>query len=259
MTTKSAASPTKVTLGLVLSWIFGVFFTVAGVFGTIGGGFGFAVPVLLAGILLLPPVKSLIRERLNVELSTGLTVAIVAVLLIISIVNTPNDDGVVPSPSGTSESAALPAVRVCETGETVRADQACPAVVQMGDRVQAGDFAWTFTGSRQQAFVGNAYFDQKADGVYLIVSVEAENTGSRAQYLSADMVKLIDDRGREFVPDTSASIYLGDDAFTFDRLNPGIVKRGVIVYDIPKDLTVARVRLSSTSLGSDSYYVKITT
>jgi len=78
--------------------------------------------------------------------------------------------------------------------------------------------------------------------------------------LQGDYLKLIDDQGREFSADTSASFYLKDGtAIYFETVNPGIVKHGQVVFDVPKNLKVMNVRISN-SYESDSFYdVKLLT
>lgn len=259
MAAKSESQPTKkITLGLVLSWIFGVVFALAGLGGTIEGSFGFGIPLLLAGLVLLPPVRSLIREKAHFELSTGLLITIVIILLVISIVNTPSRTATATTAdtSPSTDDATGTSYR-CATGESVVSASDCPRVVKLGEPVQVGDLAWTLTGTRKQAFVGQYYggtlMGEQADGVYLVVDVEVENTGKRATYISSEMLRLVDDQGRVFEPDTAAGIYLGDAGLTFDEINPGIVKKGESVFDVPKDLRVARVRISNGLYGTDTY------
>jgi hypothetical protein len=69
--------PKKITLGLVLAWIFGVIFALGGLGMTFSGSAVAGISLLLAGLLLLPPITKLIREKMNFELSTGLKVTIV--------------------------------------------------------------------------------------------------------------------------------------------------------------------------------------
>jgi hypothetical protein len=195
---------------------------------------------------------------MHFELSTGLLVIIVGVLLVISIVNTPSStSAAAPAAPSRNDVSAAPASVRCPTGETAKSAAECPRVLGLGDRVAVDELTWTFTGTSRRSALGDAFLNKQADGVFLIVSAEVENTGNRAQYVSADMVKLVDDRGREFAPDTGAAFYLNEPALSFDQINPGIVKKGALVYDVPEDIRVARVRISDGLLSSDTYYVNL--
>lgn len=133
----------------------------------------------------------------------------------------------------------------------------------MGDSIQAGDFKWKITKSSTAAeigqYIGDSFFGEKADGIFIIIDVEVENTGNSAKYLMDSYLKLIDDQNREFSPNSIAAIYLqpSGSALMFEQINPGIVKKGKIVFDVPAGLKVANIRLSSNLISSSFYNVKL--
>jgi hypothetical protein len=127
----------------------------------------------------------------------------------------------------------------------------------------AGDFTWTITDVTTTSEIGQSYGDtflgEKANGVFVILDVKVENTGKTAKYLSDSYIKLIDDQDREFTASTMDAIYLKPEgsALMFEQLNPGIVKTGKIVYDVPKGLKVANVKVTSSLFTTEQYTVKI--
>jgi len=56
-----------------------------------------------------------------------------------------------------------------------------------------------------------------------------------------------------------AAIYLKPQGsvLVFEQINPGITKKGKIVFDVPVGLKVANVRISSNSPSSTFYNVKL--
>jgi len=138
-----------------------------------------------------------------------------------------------------------------------------PKTYSLGDSIQAGDFTWKITKVSTASQVGEEIYGtlmgEKADGIFLILDVEVSNTGKSAQYLMDSFVKLVDEQGREFSPSTSAAFYLKPQgsALMFDQINPGITKKGKIVYDVPQGLKVADVRISSNLVSSSFYNVKL--
>ena len=64
-------------------------------------------------------------------------------------------------------------------------------------------------------------------------------------------MKLYDSQGREYVEDTQASFYLGDTFPWFDQINPGLTKKGKVVFDVVPN-TDYEIRISS-NLYSDSF------
>jgi len=141
----------------------------------------------------------------------------------------------------------------------IKATQEEVQTYSVGDSVQAGDFKWRITKFTTAKTIGtNPYLTTEADGIYLILDVEIENTGNSAEYLMDSYLKLVDDQNREFSPDSSAAIYLdSNQALLFEQVNPGIVKKGKIVFDVPENLNVANVRISSNLLSSSVYNVKL--
>ena len=133
----------------------------------------------------------------------------------------------------------------------------------IGDSIQAGDFTWKITKSSTTTEIGEdlagTFFGEKADGIFIILDVEVENTGKSAKYLMDSYLKLVDDQGREFSPNSVAAIYLKPQgsALMFEQVNPGIIKKGKIVFDVPAGLKVANIRISSNLVSSSFYNVKL--
>jgi hypothetical protein len=141
----------------------------------------------------------------------------------------------------------------------IKATQEQAKTYSIGDSIQAGDFTWKITKSSTAKTIGsNPYLKTEASGIYIILDVEVENTGKSAKYLMDSYLKLVDDQGREFSPDTSAAFYLdSNQVLMFEQVNPGIVKKGKIVFDVPENLNVANVRISSNLVSSSFYNVKL--
>lgn len=132
-----------------------------------------------------------------------------------------------------------------------------PTTYSLGEPVQAGDFQWTIKSVTKESEIGERFGDtlvgETADGVFLIFDVEVKNTANSAKYLQDDFLKLVDNQGRAFSAST-ASLYLGDESFLFDEINPGITKKGKVVFDVPEDIQVVDIRISP-SMFSNSFSV----
>ncbi len=153
------------------------------------------------------------------------------------------------------EEVVLP---VAETPKVVE-----PTTFKIGDKIVAGDFTWKITGMDKQSEIGEniygTFMGEKADGEFLILSVEVENTGNEAKYLMDSFVKLVDDKSREFSADTMAAIYIKPQgsALMFEVINPGIIKKGKIVFDVPKNLNLVNLRILDNLAQSSVYTVKL--
>ncbi len=138
-----------------------------------------------------------------------------------------------------------------------------PKLFKIGDEIVAGEFKWKVTKITKQKEIGQdiagTFFGAKADGEFLVLDVEIENIGKSANILSDSFIKLVDDQGREFTADTAASIYLEQGAALsfYDTVNPGIVKKGKVIFDVPVGLDVVNVRISDSLLTDSFYTVKL--
>jgi len=161
-----------------------------------------------------------------------------------------------------SSNSGTPATTSSGNNE-IKATQEEVKTYVLGDSIQAGDFTWKITKSSTATEIGEdlmgTFFGEKADGIFIILDVEVENTGNSAKYLMDSYLKLVDDQGREFSPDSVAAVYImpTGSALMFEQVNPGIVKKGKIVFDVPVSLKVANVRISSNLLSSSFYSVKL--
>jgi hypothetical protein len=135
-------------------------------------------------------------------------------------------------------------------------EQCVPPEARLGQLVRIGDLTYNLTAIELFKYVGGAYFGLEPDGVFLVLTLTAQNDGKSAQYITATDFEVVDSQGRRYDADTSASIYMsqmGYDAFVFDKLNPGLKTRGSIAFDIPADDTGLRLKISDGLMGSSRY------
>jgi hypothetical protein len=136
-----------------------------------------------------------------------------------------------------------------------------PTVYKFGERVVVGDFAYTFNNLTSADQIGTTIFGTfsgvKADGIFIILDVTIENVGKESETLYSSTIKIIDDQNRKYEHDISPETYwdmyyadkAGAKSFTFEQMQPGLPKRGVVIFDIPKDLK-GYFEISSNSLFS---------
>jgi len=82
----------KVTLGLILSWIFGLIFGIGGLTFIFSGSIVAGGSLVLASLILIPPVNKFVKEKWNFELSGVLKITFVIILFVIYGFNVPSSD-----------------------------------------------------------------------------------------------------------------------------------------------------------------------
>jgi len=80
----------KITISIVLSWIFGILFGLTGILTLFKGAFVSGLSLILASLILLPPLIQLIKDHMNIELSRGLRRVLVIILFFLFAFNIPD-------------------------------------------------------------------------------------------------------------------------------------------------------------------------
>ena len=230
----------KIGLGLILGWFFGVIFGIGGLSmlftGIVMGGGA----LILASLIILPPVSKFTKEKWNFELSRGLKVTAVIILFIIYTVSISNSGA-----SGTSTYS--------NTNTQIETTE--PQSYGLGDKVAIGDFAYTFNSYYTTDKIGQdlmgTFMGEKADGIFLVFDVTIENIAKESKTLWGSNVVVKDSQDRSFEHDTTAEFYLeSEEQFIFEQMQPGLPKTGKIVFDVPKDIS-GYIAVSSDSMWSD--------
>jgi Domain of unknown function (DUF4352) len=148
------------------------------------------------------------------------------------------------SPAVTDDQSSATTTRT-RTTEAPKATAApAPEAPVIGTPVRDGKFEFTVRkvdcGKSQ---IGNSVLNTKAQGQFCLVNVKVENIGKEAQLLDGSSQYLYGPGGERFDADSEAAIYL-DDAKTFlEEINPGNAVNGIVVFDIPKNVTPTKIEL----------------
>ncbi len=238
----------KITLGLIFSWIFGILFILVGMGVIAQGSYVSGILIILCSAMIVPYFNKIVAEKFHFQISGGIKFALVIVIVILI--------GIAISHSSS--------VANSKTNVNTPTDKEEVKTYSLGDSIQAGDFRWKITKVSTTKEIGQdvagTFFGEKADGIFVILDVEVENTGNSAKYLTDSYIKLVDTQSREFSPNTVAAIYLKPEgsALIFEQINPGINKKGKIVYDVPENVKTFTVKITSSLFSSNFYNVKIT-
>lgn len=114
----------------------------------------------------------------------------------------------------------------------------------IGDAARDGKFEFTISKvEKGVASVGSEYFNEKADGQFVLVYITVKNIGDESQTLFDSEQKLKDTQGRSFSTDSSAAIAMEDNEMWLNEINPGNSAKGTLVYDMPADAQPAEIEL----------------
>lgn len=242
----------KITVRLILAWIFSILFLLSGIGNMFSTSFIGGLLIIIAGLVLFPPLDKAMRNKWNFYLSGWLKFFIVLGLLIIGAALIFSSGSTTPnlgSQTSQNSTANVP---------SAPASQPEVQVHKFGERFVLGNFAYTFHSMETKSEIGEYILDtfmgEKADGIFLIFDVTIENVGKESDYIWSSNIKVVDNEGRTYSEDTTASFYLKENKFTFEQMQPRLPKRGKIVFDIPVDLK-GMIEVSKSSYSSVKEYV----
>lgn len=115
----------------------------------------------------------------------------------------------------------------------------------VGDRAKTGNLKVEVTSVRcGMAEVGGELLKEVAKGQFCEVSITAENVGKKKATIDGTLQKLYDSQGRSFPSSWDASYAAQEDNPLITFVKPGRTVEGVVVFDVPRDVTPQTVRLT---------------
>lgn len=135
-----------------------------------------------------------------------------------------------------------------------------PTEAKIGEAVRDGKFEFIVRsvecGATEVVHPDTDALRKDAQGQFCKMTVNVKNIGNEQQYFSESDQKLLNAQGQEFKPDTMATSYNGGNNDTlFAQINPGNSVEGVLVFDVPKDVTPTHAQLHDSAFSNG---VKVT-
>ncbi|MEU8298948.1 DUF4352 domain-containing protein [Micromonospora sp. NPDC048909] len=126
-----------------------------------------------------------------------------------------------------------------------KGEEKAAKTAKIGQPARDGKFEFTVKSSKcGVAKVGSDLVGEKAQGQFCLVTVNVKNIGKEAQMFDGSSQKAYAADGTEYSSDTGAAIYANKNAETFlNDINPGNQVTGVVVFDIPKKVKLAKLEL----------------
>ncbi|QIM15437.1 DUF4352 domain-containing protein [Leucobacter insecticola] len=172
---------------------------------------------------------------------TGLGGAIV-LIIVISVAAGGGD-------KGSDEAGAGGASETTTTSENAPSEAEKPAASGapgIGTAVESGGFAFTVISVEEAgAEVGGEYFQTAAQGRFVRVTVNVANIGDSPKYFFTNALTLVDEKGRSFNADTTATLYDQSNSDVWiTEINPGNAIEGGIIFDLPADAVATTLKVS---------------
>lgn len=114
---------------------------------------------------------------------------------------------------------------------------------------EASNVLFTVTGVSEAKTVGSGYFQESAQGKFVIVKVMISNNQKDAITVDSNSFNLIDNQGRQFSTSVEgmAAVQISENHTKgfLTKLNPGMVIDSTFVYDVPTNLKISDFELEA--------------
>lgn len=175
---------------------------------------------------------------------------IVALIIIISAANSGGSKTPAESAPGSSASASEGSSPDAEPAEDKPAEQK-PAIPGLGVAVKDKNFEFTAISiDKAGSSVGGEYLNATAQGEFYRVNMRISNASDKSQTFTVNSLTIVDEKGRKFDADSSATIYDAPDSGTWiAQINPGNAVEGGIIFDLPADAVPAELIVKGSMLS----------
>ena len=161
--------------------------------------------------------------------------------------------GVIGSASKTKETVDN-ATSTTDTSSTEQAGTSSKPIAKIGDAVRDGKFEFVVNKmSCGETTVGSQYLKAEAQGQFCRINVTVKNIGNEPQTLSHSDQYAYNAQNQKYSADTEAAIYANSDSTAsnwYNDINPGNTVTGDLFFDVPKELTLAKIELHDSAFSS---------
>ncbi|MFJ5717660.1 DUF4352 domain-containing protein [Neobacillus sp. NPDC093127] len=150
-----------------------------------------------------------------------------------------------------------------QTTETKQSEKPKAKAFVVGDLVKTGKLGYKVLNveATKEIKSDNQFIESaKTEGQFVVIDLEAFNYDKKARMVDSNMFKIKDDRGREFDPTNDSNVMMvvkGSMDFFLQDINPGLSKKGKLVFELPQDAASYSLEVSSGFGWAGGEYEKI--
>lgn len=173
----------------------------------------------------------------------------IAVLVVFALANGASDDSggntstdITEKPAATAESAATPEL---PKEETLKKE-----ITKIGVPLQVGDLVFTAKSSKTTKKLHSPFGDK--EGSWILVDVKVENKGKEAVMINTGFFKLVEADGTTYETDSDNLMYLPEESFFLENINPKMSKEGTVLFAAPEGLKDLKLQVQTGFFGTET-------
>lgn len=131
--------------------------------------------------------------------------------------------------------------------------------IKKGQTVELEGTRYTVKAAKTSPTVGDQFFEEKADGTFVIVTLTIENTKDESKIFSDAAAAFVAKDGTSYETDsdaTFAAVGEGDDLF-LKEMHPDLPTTGNLIFDVPPTKVKGGVLEVSDLFGNGEAYIKL--
>ncbi|CAM3449446.1 DUF4352 domain-containing protein [Nocardioides dubius] len=129
--------------------------------------------------------------------------------------------------------------------------------VRIGKTVELEGTRYTVTAAKKAARVGDQYFGEDADGVFIIVDLTIMNTKNETKTFMDAAAKFVAKDDTSYETDSDASIMMADTSLMLTEMHPDLPTKGQLVFDVPPGKVKGAVLEVSDLFGGGEAYIAL--
>lgn len=161
--------------------------------------------------------------------------------------------------TGESERGSVPKSTPTTASPTPKSDKPTqPDMVPIDETALVGDLQVKVTEVERRKYVGPGRFQKTADGIFVVVDVKATNMGNKPaslDYSSIKVAKLQD--GKVYSISSAGDVLPSNEdnaGGLATSLNVGTTEAGTLVFDVPQQVDVDALKLSTVKSDEVVYF-----
>jgi len=160
-------------------------------------------------------------------------------------------------PSGNIQPLEQPNQSQPEVKPTEQSEQSKAEESTIGKTFQVGHFEYTINAVRFKKTIGDEFFSETADGIYMLVDLTIKNIDNKTRTLDNSLFAVTDKNGVQFDYSSDGSTALelsGGKTLFLKDCHPGIATKGTLVFEVPEK---GEYYIYLTGRQSGSRYVRV--
>ena len=139
----------------------------------------------------------------------------------------------------------------------MEATDGCTPRLGPNKEVKVDGVRYRISSARTAQSVGGEFFEEKADGTFLILRITAANDRKESSTLTDDVMS-IEANGKTFKSDLEGTTALqlsgnsDEEPFFLRDINPDTTTKGVVVFDVPDSVLSGKTQVRFNELGFGS-------